>query len=213
MKPPAFQFYADDFIAGVVALSPHEAGCYIRLLCFQWSSGRIPTDVKTLEKICGGKVSKAVIKKFLRGKNARLETERKKQLEYRDKQRQKGVLSAKARFNHGSTTVQPSGEPEAQPKGNSPSPSPSPISIKTTKLPASVKNGSKFNEAQTDLTGRIHAALSEGWENDRQKWMGRIKNEFQKSERVISELESAIKESRIKTTPAQYAEQTWKEFK
>jgi len=33
-----------------------------------------------------------------------------------------------------------------------------------------------------------------------------------KCERVIAEVESAAREGRIKTTPARYAEQIWKEF-
>ena len=33
-----------------------------------------------------------------------------------------------------------------------------------------------------------------------------------KCERVIAEVESAAKEGRIRTTPAQYSEQIWKEF-
>jgi hypothetical protein len=48
--------------------------------------------------------------------------------------------------------------------------------------------------------------------NDAGKWVNRIKGNFGESERVTAETESASKESRIKTTPAQYAEQIWKEF-
>jgi hypothetical protein len=33
------------------------------------------------------------------------------------------------------------------------------------------------------------------------------------TDRVVAELESAIKEKRIKTTPAQFAEDTWNRFK
>jgi uncharacterized protein YdaU (DUF1376 family) len=34
-KPPAFQFYADDFLGGTIDLTTEEVGAYIRLLCFQ----------------------------------------------------------------------------------------------------------------------------------------------------------------------------------
>ena len=84
--------------------------------------------------------------------------------------------------------------------------------LSTTKLPASSKSNKKFSQRQTEITARFDKALGKEWENDRQKWMGRIANEPDKSERVVAEVENAIKESRIKTTSAQYAEQTWKEF-
>jgi hypothetical protein len=61
-------------------------------------------------------------------------------------------------------------------------------------------------------TDRIESALGVQWVNDAGKWVNRIKTHFGKTERVTAEVESAVKESRIKTTPAQYAEQIWKEF-
>jgi len=129
LKPPAFQFYPDDFIGGTVGMSAEEVGHYIRLLCFQWSHGKLSSDELTLERIAGGKISDTVRAKFPRGKNRRLEQERRKQQEYRDKQRLKGIASAKARFNRGSTVVQPRVvDIRLEPEGNSPSPSPSPTS-------------------------------------------------------------------------------------
>lgn len=41
MKPPAFQFYADEYLAGTIAMSLAEVGAYIRLLCYQWLNGDI----------------------------------------------------------------------------------------------------------------------------------------------------------------------------
>jgi len=43
-KAPAFQFYADDFLAGTSDMSAEEVGGYIRLLCHQWTKGGIPND-------------------------------------------------------------------------------------------------------------------------------------------------------------------------
>jgi hypothetical protein len=60
---------------------------------------------------------------------------------------------------------------------------------------------------------RFEDCLNSQWVNDAGKWVNRIKSNLEKSERVVAEIESAIKESRIKTTPAQYAEQIWKEFR
>ena len=142
LKPPAFQFYADDFIGGTVGMSADEVGHYIRLLCFQWSHGKISSDETTLERIAGGKVSEVVRAKFPRGKNKRLEQERQKQAEYRDKQRLKGIASAKARLNRGSTAVEPRAvDVRLEPEGNSPSPSPSPSPVQEA---AKQTNGASF---------------------------------------------------------------------
>ncbi len=71
---------------------------------------------------------------------------------------------------------------------------------------------SKLSASQKELADRIEAALGDEWTNDAGKWVKRIKAFPRKCERVIAEVESAAKESRIKTTPARYAEQIWKEF-
>jgi uncharacterized protein YdaU (DUF1376 family) len=120
MKPPAFQFYADDFVAGVADMTQSEVGAYILLLCHQWSRGEIPSDKARASMIAKGEISEHVSGKFPAGKNARLEQEREKQSAYREMQSQKGQASAKARFNRGSTAVQF----RLEPKVNSPSPSP-----------------------------------------------------------------------------------------
>ena len=43
-NPPAFQFYPQDFITGVMYLTMEERGMYITLLCIQWSKNRIPKE-------------------------------------------------------------------------------------------------------------------------------------------------------------------------
>ena len=103
MKPPAFQFYPDDFIGGTVGLTTVQVGAYIRLLCYQWGSGKIPTQKDAVNRIAGCLVSRDVLSKFPKGRNKRLELERKKQAEYREKQRQSGLASGRARR---STVVQ-----------------------------------------------------------------------------------------------------------
>ena len=52
-KAPAFQFYADDFLAGTADMSAEEVGGYIRLLCHQWSKGGIPSDEDRSARIAG----------------------------------------------------------------------------------------------------------------------------------------------------------------
>lgn len=216
MKPPAFQFYPDDFVGGTLDLTPHEVGCYIRLLCHQWNRGSIPVEPERLKNITGGDVSAHVLAKFQKAndgqlKNSRLEIERQKQADFRERQRQKGIASGlkrasqlEHRLNHGSATVQPSVEP----KGNSPSPSPSPYSTKLIRQ----RGATKLPPFKKDLADRIESALGDQWVNDAGKWVTRIKTEPRKAASVIAEVELAIKENRIDTTPAQFAEDVWPRF-
>lgn len=70
----------------------------------------------------------------------------------------------------------------------------------------------KLSPEQKNLADRIEAVLGDQWANDAGKWVERIKAAPSKAERVIAEVESASREGRINTTPAQYGEQIWKEF-
>jgi uncharacterized protein YdaU (DUF1376 family) len=140
-KAPAFQFYADDFLAGTLEMSQEEVGQYIRLLCHQWNRGSIPVETEKQQRLTGGCVSVDVLVKFrlcedglLR--NERLETVRSEKDRYLQQQSQKGRKSAELRklaatgsqpdpqpkSNSGSTVV----EIRLQPKVNSPSPTPTP---------------------------------------------------------------------------------------
>jgi uncharacterized protein YdaU (DUF1376 family) len=130
-SPPAFQFYPDDFLAGTFDMTDAEVGMYIRLLCVQWAKGGISSNPEDIARFSRGLTTvqpdiNRVLTKFQPGddgllRNQRLEDERAKQNAFRERQRAAGEASAKARFNRGSTVVQPGGEP----KGNSPSSSPS----------------------------------------------------------------------------------------
>ena len=66
---------------------------------------------------------------------------------------------------------------------------------------------------KSELATRLETALASQWVNDAGKWINRIKNQTAKARRVIAEVERAIKEGGITTTPAQFAEDTWKRFK
>lgn len=143
-KAPAFQFYADDFLAGTLDMSQEEVGAYIRLLCYQWNRGSIPVETEKQQRLAGGCVSVDVLAKFRllpdgRLVNERLEEERNKQAEYRAKQSEKGRKSAESRqprFNHGSNSGSTTVEIRLQPESNSPSPSPSPNINTHTRSPA-----------------------------------------------------------------------------
>jgi hypothetical protein len=70
----------------------------------------------------------------------------------------------------------------------------------------------KLTSGQQEVATRFEDALGDQWVNDSGKWVNRVKADLHKAERVVAEVVSALKEGRIKTTPAQYAEQIWKEF-
>ena len=140
-KAPAFQFYADDFLAGTLEMSQEEVGQFIRLLCHQWNRGSIPVETEKQQRLTGGCVSVDVLAKFrlcddglLR--NERLETVRSERDRFLQQQSEKGRKSAESR-KLASTAVQPDTQPESnsgstvveiglQPEVNSPSPTPSP---------------------------------------------------------------------------------------
>ena len=110
-------------------MSPHEVGCYMRLLCHQWSRGQIPhRDMQKVRRVSGGVVSDEVMKKFPNGKNERLERERIKQQVWREKSREGGLKSGLTRASRVvEPPLQPPLQPNGQPKGNTPSPSPDSI--------------------------------------------------------------------------------------
>ena len=210
MRPPAFQFYPDDFIGGTCDLTTLEVGAYIRLLCYQWSRGKIPSKKTKLKLISGCEVSRNVLGKFHAGKNARLEIVRKRQEVWREKSRIGGQHSAQKRaMDKLQPPLEPPLEPNGQPKGNTPSPSPSPSPYDK----AYNKGEKALNRARLETATSFEKALGDQWVNDAGKWVNRIKSMPGKSERVIAEVELAQREKRIKTSAAQYAEQVWKEFK
>ena len=193
MKPPAFQFYADDFAAGTCDLSAADVGAYIRLLCYQWSRGSIPiNDPAKIARIAAVEPSADVLAKFPSGQNGRMEAERVKQAEYRQQQSDKGKASAQARFNRGSTVVQP----EGQPKGNSPSPSPSPTPNKTVGRTAGAvpANDSEWltnlaeNDAYRHLNVRTEFAKMQAWcgANRKEPTRRRFVNWLNRAEKPIS---------------------------
>ena len=225
MKPPAFQFYADDFLAGTVTMNFVQRGFYITLLCIQWNKGYVtPDDIADL--VADGTaiaqpLANRVLAKFKvmpdgNYQNERMELERKKQEIYRENKSAAGLKGAETRWHAHSTAIS---TPMAKHGSPSPSPSPTPnkLSDKASEqaLEKQVLKGGKvkLDTNQKDLADRMEACLNGQWSNDAGKWLLRICGATRKAERVIAEVESAMKESRIKTTPAQYAEQIWKEFK
>jgi len=50
-KPPAFQFYANDFMDATCSWEANAVGLYIRCLCKQWTHGGLPNDLKVLARM------------------------------------------------------------------------------------------------------------------------------------------------------------------
>jgi uncharacterized protein YdaU (DUF1376 family) len=136
-KAPAFQFYADDFLAGTITMTNEEKGAYITLLCIQWSRESLTESDFTRvcigmpphsQRICQSKFQIDAEGNF---RNPRMETEREKQDQYRQKQ----TDNAKKRWV-GNATAYPTALPVDMPNVCSPSPSPTPKK-KDTEAPKS----------------------------------------------------------------------------
>jgi uncharacterized protein YdaU (DUF1376 family) len=154
-KAPAFQFYADDFLAGTSDMSAEEVGGYIRLLCHQWTKGGIPNDEERVARIAGmiGSPSVGYVMAKFRLcdghtlKNERLEKVREEQQAFKARQSTAGTNGAAKRWKKWPDDVDPNGVaiatpmaapwPEhsqtiagpmagAWPEDSSPSPSPTP---------------------------------------------------------------------------------------
>lgn len=104
-KSPAFSFYAKDFLAGTSTMSLQEVGAYIRFLAYAWDAGSVPADPKERARVLGcakaqeRELWKKVGKKFvLCGDvyvNERLEEERVKQVERRQRLSNNGRLGGR----------------------------------------------------------------------------------------------------------------------
>lgn len=126
-KPPAFQFYADDFLGGTTIFNTEETGAYILLLCHQWNTGGLPKEEKLIRRIA--KVNdefdlSLVLSKFKdvdgKLKNERMEQERQKQIEFRARQSENGKMGGRpktqALTNPNPNQTPPSPSPSASPK-------------------------------------------------------------------------------------------------
>lgn len=131
-RSPAFQLYADDFLAGTADMSAEEVGAYIRLLCHQWSKGSIPADEERAGRIAGliGSPSlRYALAKFSlcddgQLRNARLEQVRAESAKYRAKQVESGRAGASKRWGQLKKHGEPNGMPMATPL---PTPLPTPL--------------------------------------------------------------------------------------
>lgn len=114
-KPPAFQFYAKDFLVGTMEMSLAELGAYIRLLAWSWDKGPVPEDEGRRAKILGvsrlalGKVWPGISDKWASSEggliNRRLERQRADQEDFRQAKSEAGKAGAGKRWHsHNSAT-------------------------------------------------------------------------------------------------------------
>ena len=153
-RAPAFQFYADDFLAGTMTMTNEERGAYISLLCLQWSKGFV-TELD-IQRMCLGMPthcqgicqSKFEVGEDGNYRNRRLEKERTKQKERSEKQREIANLRWSKDANAMPTHMPKDTKDDASPIPESCFPSPSPN--KDTKTPKSeweVAHGVELPEA------------------------------------------------------------------
>ena len=110
-KSPAFQWYPKDYLADekVALMTLEEEGAYIRLLCYCWLEGSVPTDVSRLACLCRTDPEKmaelitAISPCFHRNgdryMHPRLDAERRKQQTHSRVRSKAGHKGAKARWD------------------------------------------------------------------------------------------------------------------
>lgn len=145
-KPPAFQFYPKDFLsdANVSVMNMEEVGIYWWLICHLWIEGSLPKNQKALRELCKNppnwkedwkKVKKCFYANGTRLYHKRLEKERKKQEEWREKSRRGGLESVKTRRRKKDLrVVKPPFKRPVEGKGNSSSSSSSSSSKKEKRI-------------------------------------------------------------------------------
>jgi uncharacterized protein YdaU (DUF1376 family) len=134
-RAPAFQFYPSDFISDehVALMSLEQRGAYITLLCYCWREGSIPADMGLLGRLCAvdGQAMTTLwpgLKSCFieadgdasRLLNPRLEIERRKQDEHRQKLSEAGKAGAnstwgKEKGKDGRAMAGPMAKPPASP--------------------------------------------------------------------------------------------------
>lgn len=113
-QPPAFQFYASDYLSSskVQRMTLAAEGAYIRLLAYNWQDGSIPADIPTLAKLCKCRpqTMESLWNEYLaecftvngqpgRLVNPRLEEVRKKLLDHKAERSESGKKGAAKRWN------------------------------------------------------------------------------------------------------------------
>jgi uncharacterized protein YdaU (DUF1376 family) len=179
-KPPAFQFYAKDFLVGTMEMSLLEIGAYAKLLAWSWDNGPVPADERKRAMILG--ITERSLRSLWDGiankwastpagyVNERLERQRTLLAEFTERQSQRGSAGAAERWRkHGSSMAQ--AVTQAQPDDGSAvcslqsprdqDPDPTPRAERAT-YPADFDN---FWRAYPNKTGK--GAALKAWQRER----------------------------------------------
>ena len=195
-KPPAFQFYPDDYLGGTRTMTLAQKGAYMDLLCLQWSQSEIHQD--DIDFVCKSLTAEdkaRVLRKFKQSgincfQNERLESERQKQIEYREQQAAKGRKGMAKRWdNTGYNTAITSVITQGITENNSPSPSPSPIKEereRTFRLPEIPPMSRKDFDALAELRGVPKECADWFWNtHDSRNWTDATGQVIRKIEPVL----------------------------
>jgi hypothetical protein len=193
-SPPAFQFYARDWLSGTKCrmLPPATRAAYIDLLCLQWLDGRIPgsDDLSAWLTLNGYDPTDLDMPRLLAlfpdGQNPRLEKERRKQAEHRKKKADAGRKGAKKRWQsdsgaNGSAMADPMAN-DSPSSASASSPAGTPSSVLSEPATPSVEKSESWNARLAPL------ARTFGGENnvpDLLAWCRDTCPSFDQAERVL----------------------------
>jgi hypothetical protein len=193
-SPPAFQFYARDWLSGTKCrmLTPATRAAYIDLLCLQWLDGRIPDsdDLPAWLNLNGYDPDELDMPRLLAlfpdGQNARLEKERRKQAEYRKKKADAGRKGAKRRWQPDSSangSAMANGIANDGPSSASASsPAGTPSSVLSEPATPSVEKSESWNAR---LAPRARTFGGEKNISDLLRWCRDTCSSFDQAERVL----------------------------
>lgn len=177
-KSPAFQFYPDDFMGGKPGLmQPEETHVYVWLLCLDWNHGAFTYDEAALARWC--RVAARVFRKAWPAvracfdetdglyHNPRLEREREKQDNYREKMSENGKKGGRPRK---ATALIPESRSfnSGKPFESIPLPTPLPTNYLTTSPDASASSADGFDLAWASYPkragGNVRRDALKAWE-------------------------------------------------
>ena len=215
MKSPAFQFYPTDWLGSqrVQMLTLEEEGAYIRLVASCWQHGSIPADTEQCARIigkgCSTTVARVVQAMFQPSHEAgrlvhdRLESERIKQADWREKSSLGGKKSAQMRAilrvveppfkrdaaNHLATLPLPSslllspspssvsnGEGEVASLARAQKPSIEAIKLQAAKIGLAEAEAEKFFNYYESNGWRVGKNPMKSWSHALQNWKSNLKN-------------------------------------
>jgi len=232
-----FRCWTKELKSGIARLRLDEAGAYLHLLLDYYDNGPLPNDPAVLASIARcptqdwARVWGALSPKFNIQCDNLCHNERcDAEIAWRKEQnakRHEQTAAARAARGLAETPIKPHIPPVTSPVTTNvterqqsmshsllhaiESESESEYKKSTTKLQAT--KPTKLSKRQKETADLAESVLGKEWTNDAGKWIGRIKGDTIKVERVMCEVGAADRLGEIKTTPAAYAEDCWKRFK